>query len=75
MGDVLLLKRQNVVNNEIGIFGLNGFIHIKKLYRNNGETVLMPFNTSESPVVVRPSDRLEILGRFIGKLERNYIES
>lgn len=75
MGDVLLLKRQRVVNNGIGLFDLNGYIHIKKLYRNNGRTMLMPFNPSEKPLVVQPSDRFETLGQFIGKLERNYIET
>jgi len=74
LGDVLLFRKEPVPHNEIGLFQVNGKIHIKKLFHVENEIMLMPFNTSMEPVAVSDSDKYEVLGKFIGKLERNYIE-
>lgn len=73
-GDVVLFKKEPVPHNDIGLFRVNGIIHIKKLYKMNGQTRLMPFNVSTEPVEVKETDKFEVLGRYVGKLERNYIE-
>lgn len=74
LGDVLLFRKEPVPHNEIGLFQVNGKIHIKKLFHVENEIMLMPFNTSMEPVAVSDSDKYEVLGKFIGKLEQNYIE-
>lgn len=74
MGDIALIRNGLVNHNEIGLFKVNGIVHIKKLYRRKGVTKLIPFNVSVDPVNVLPGDEFEILGQVIGKLEGNYVE-
>ncbi len=74
IGEIALFKREPVPNNEIGLFRVNGLIYIRKRYFSDGETILMPFNPGTKPLVVKEDDKFEILGRYVGKLERNYIE-
>lgn len=74
LGEVLLFRKEPVPHNEIGLFRVNGMIHIKKMYHVEDEIKLMPFNASMAPIPVGEEDKYEVLGRYIGKLERNYIE-
>ena len=74
LGEVLLFRKEPVPHNEIGLFRVNGMLHIKKLFYVDGKMMLMPFNASLDPIPIEDSDKYEVLGKYIGKLERNYIE-
>lgn len=64
-GDILLVQEQQTLSvGECGIFILNGEGYFKKL----GEHALISLNSDYAPIQIHPYDRLECIGKVIGKL-------
>lgn len=74
LGDIVLLKKERVSHNQLGLFEVNGHLHLKKLFEYKGKIKLIPINISVSPIEVKDRSELKTLGRIIGKLEGDYIE-
>lgn len=74
LGDVALVKKERVSHNQLGLFEVNGHVHMKKLFEYKGKIKLIPINISVSPIEVKDRSELKTLGRIIGKLEGDYIK-
>ena len=69
-GDIALIKRKlKVHHNEIGLYEIDGQIHIMKMYRYRGDVKLFPLNLADKTIHVTPGMKYRCLGRVIGKLE------
>lgn len=62
-----VLKQDMVENGEIGIFSLNGEAYIKKLQDDQNGVFLISLNEKYPPIPVTELDRLDVLGKVIGK--------
>lgn len=65
-GEIVFIKFcPRLSNNEIGIFSLNGEAYCKRLEYRSGEAYLCSFNSKYSPIKIRPSDNLRVIGRVL----------
>ena len=62
-----VLQKEEVDEDEVGIFSLNGEAYIKKLQEIGDGLYLVSLNTKYAPIPVGESDRLDIFGVVIGK--------
>ena len=74
IGDIALIKRCKVNHNEVGLFQIDGLVHIKKLYSYKGKVKLVPLNVNAQTIVVEPGMNFQTLGKVIGKLEGHFLE-
>ena len=49
----------------IGIFVLNGEAYCKKLEYHGGKPYLCSFNSKYSPIIIKPTDNLSVIGRVL----------
>lgn len=68
IGDTILFEDKKPLHNQVGLFWLNGFLHIRKMYKKNGVTKLIPFNASADTIVVSQKDNFKVIGTYVGKL-------
>lgn len=68
VGDTILFENKNPLHNQVGLFWVNGLIHIRKMYKKNGVVKLIPFNASADTIIISEKDDFKILGKYIGKL-------
>ena len=54
-----------LLNNQVGIFVLNGEAYCKRLEYRMGEAYLCSFNSKYSPIRILSSDNLRIIGRVL----------
>ncbi len=70
--DVLLIKKIRVRHNETGLFQINGYIYVAKLFVYEGRVKLVPLDRSLKPTTITAGMHFKILGRVLGKLEGGY---
>lgn len=68
VGDTILFENKNPLHNQVGLFWVNGLIHIRKMYKKNEIVKLIPFNASADTIIISKKDDFKILGKYIGKL-------
>ena len=68
-----VLQQESVANVEIGIFALNGEAYIKKLQNDKDGIFLISLNEKYAPIKVSENDRLDILGKVLGKSDASAI--
>lgn len=65
-GEIVFVKFQpQVMGDQVGIFVLNNEAYCKKLEYRGGEPYLCSFNSKYSPIRIKPSDSLRIIGRVL----------
>lgn len=74
IGDIALIKRCKVNHNDVGLFQIDGLVHIKKLYSYKGKVKLVPLNVNAQTIVIEPGMNFQTLGKVIGKLEGHFLE-
>ncbi|WP_223812621.1 transcriptional repressor LexA [Geobacillus thermoleovorans] len=68
-GDLLLIRRQNDVDNgEIAAVLIDDEIVLKRVYKTDGAIILQSENPAYRPIVVKPEDAKNV--RIIGKLKK-----
>jgi SOS-response transcriptional repressor LexA len=66
-GDILWVEKQEELDeDEIGVFFLNGDSYIKKLHLGKRGTQLISLNAEYAPIEIRPSDSFRVFGRVVG---------
>lgn len=69
-GDTILFEEKTPVHNQVGVFWVNGFIQIRKMYKKNNVLKLIPFNVSADTIEITNENNFKIIGTYIGKLDR-----
>ena len=64
-------QQDTLCDGEIGIFGLNNEAYIKKLKRYADRLYLVSLNSKYSPIEIKESDRLDVFGKVVGKINSN----
>ncbi len=65
-GEIVFIKFQpQLMGDKVGIFVLNGEAYCKKLEYRGGEAYLCSFNPKYSPIRIKASDDLRIIGRVL----------
>lgn len=68
-GDLLLIRRQNDVDNgEIAAVLIDDEIVLKRVYKTDGTIILQSENPAYQPIVVKPEDAKSV--RIVGKLKK-----
>lgn len=67
--DVIALVKQQVKENEIGIFLLNGMCYIRLFYIKDGVIRLRALNVIDPDVEVHEGDQFKCLGKILGKVQ------
>lgn len=71
-GDLLLIKDvEELKNNDVGVFILNGEGYLKQLYCKDGQAKLLSFNNQYNPIDICENDSLISVGKVIGKVPAN----
>ena len=71
-GEIALVSQQDTLcDGEIGIFELNNEAYIKKLKRYADRLYLVSLNSKYSPIEIKESDRLDVFGKVVGKINSN----
>lgn len=69
-GDILLIKKQEKVNNgQIGIFVYDSELLCKKLYKNKKRISLISLNKKYNPIDISSNRRFDVIGMVLGKHE------
>ncbi len=64
--DIVFIKFQpQILKGQIGIFVLNGEAYCKKLEYRSGSPCLFSFNPNYSPIFIKPTDELRVIGRVL----------
>ncbi len=64
--EVVFVKFQpQILGDQVGIFVLNGEAYCKRLEYRAGEPYLCSFNPKYSPIRIRPSDDLRVIGKVL----------
>lgn len=71
--DVLLIKKVQVRHNETGLFQLQGYLYVAKLFVYEGKVKLVPLDRSLEPMIVTKEMHIKVFGKVLGKLEGVYI--
>lgn len=67
-GQIAWIQKQDFLeNSEIGIFSFNGEAYIKKLQDDSNGVFLVSLNKKYPPIPVGENDRLDVLGKVVGK--------
>ena len=64
-------QQDTICDGEINIFGLNNEAYIKKLKRYAGRLYPVSLNSKYSPIKIKESDRLDVFGKVVGKINSN----
>lgn len=67
--DVLLIRKIKVKHNETGLFQINGYIYVAKLFIYEGKIKLVPLDKSLKSMVITAGMDFKVLGKVLGKLE------
>ncbi len=64
--EIVFIKFQpQIKGDQIGIFVLNGEAYCKKLEYHGGSPFLCSFNPKYSPIAIKPTDNLRVIGRVL----------
>ena len=70
-GDIVILRKQDTADNgERVVAMIDGAATLKKFYRRKERVVLEPSNNTMAPIVVEPSQNVQILGVLVGVVRR-----